>query len=312
MEMLRRDFLKKALITYFGTVITQSTGNVIGKFVDTYWDSNKKSGEYNLDILKKLFGDFVDDYRFIPGISHYKFPGLPHPDDKEAMATLERLGAEVSKNFDLVNEVIGPKNHEGNLICLGSPMSNYISKQIMSYRNVSENNMLDGLIRIQDKSPFDLRFEYIFETAHLMKEGITRRYVGSKEHGVPNWSVRDNQTNDILIPKTIENNLSSDFLLISVLPNIFSQKAYSNKQRVIVIGGTHGVGTKSIELLFKNKTILETIVKKVGAAPYWQSLISISDTFNDQTTKRTVPRELSTEVLCSSVHIKEKTLSAIL
>lgn len=312
MDESRREFLKAMIFSYFGLVICQSTDKILGKFIDRYWDSTKRGDEYELRMLKKLFGDFADDYRFIPGISHYKLPNVPHPDDMEAMATLERLGAEVSTKFELVSEVVGPKDHKGNLICLGSPMSNYVSKEIMGYRKISTDSST-GLERIQDHSPFEFRFEYIFDSAYLMKEGaITKRFVGNKEHVVPNWSIKDNKTGRILVPNTVGQNLTSDFLLISVLPNIFDRKAYDKRQKVVIFGGTHGVGTKSIEILFKDKTILKAIEQQLGEAPYWQSLITVSDTFDDQKTKRTAPRELSNEVICSSVHLRQNVLGTML
>ena len=245
-------------------------------------------------------------------MSHYKFPNTPHPDDKEAMATLERLGAEVATKLELVSEIVGPKDHGGNLICLGSPMSNFVSREIMGYGCISSDPSL-GLTRLPYSSPFEFRFEYIFDSTYLMKEGVvTKRFVGNKEHGVPNWSIKDNEKNAVLVPMTIGENLVSDFLLVSVLPNIFDRKTYDKGQKVIILGGTHGVGTKSIELLFKDRSILETIEKQVAGAPYWQALVAVSDTFDDPKTKRTSPRALSSKVYCSSVHTRQKELEAIL
>ncbi len=303
MDKEKRAFLKGVAATYFGYIILEGTGAILGKFVDEYWEEG--SGDpYETDLIHKLFGNVEEDFRFVPGISHYRYPNKPHPDDREAMASLGRLGAEIATKFELVNEVLAPKNVQGNLICLGSPVSNYLSRVAMNYRYVTESDKSQGLVSDEKGRLFYLPYEFSLDAKELLKNGVSiRNLQGGRGDEIPNWSIRDCKTGEYLVSDIEGGNLLSDYLLITVLPNIYDPSAYEKHQKLIIIGGSHGVGTKAIDLVFKNRNVLLSLLRQKENAEYWQAIIKVTDTYFNKKKGRMSPREVSSDPLLRTVHL---------
>jgi len=308
----RRDFVKilslGGAVSLFAYVFVLPTADVLQGKYSRWLESNLDAKtDYELGNIQSLFGSFKDNCKFTPGSSHYLFPGKMHPDDKEAAITLGKVSSKGIEQLEFVSGFFNTPDLKGNFICLGSPMSNFLSRVIMQYYT-KEVDPSKGLIR-ENNPIFELEYDYIFDSDYLLSEGLmSKRYVGSKKHAVPNWSMRNISQKELISPSIVGDNLSTDYLLITVLPNIFDKEAYEKGEKVTIFGGTHGVGTKSIELLFKSKKLLSDIKKQIGDTQYWQALVKTDKTFHDTKRKRTAPFSLSDDIKCAHVKINKQLL----
>lgn len=111
-----------------------------------------------------------------------------------------------------------------------------------------------GLIRV-DKPVIDLPFE--FELRREAIRQIAKEAIHTTEEGrsVPNWSIRT-RSGHVLCPDT--KHRKSEFLLVSRIPNWREERdRHKNfKNTVTMFGGTHGVGTSALRLLYGRVRIL--------------------------------------------------------
>ena len=265
--------------------------------------SELKDPEYKTDLIFSLFGDLRSNSAFTPGTAHYLFPRKMHPDDMIAGAVLEKVGSLGINNLKMVDNFIDLEDLGGTIVALGSPMSNYLSRSILTYDYVSDNPE-DGMKRDKEKSFFELPFEYVMDSNRLRSSGaIAKRMLKGKTHTVPNWSIWSANNDMLHVPKVRDDCLlENDYLLITVLPNIFAKEAYEAGNRTIIIGGSHGVATKSIDLLFRDEDLLKILKDKSRASPYWQALFEIDQIVHDTKGGRLTPVSLSRNFMCSPIH----------
>jgi hypothetical protein len=302
----RREFAKVAGIwlfcEIFGEPLVDKAKASVAKQIDEIARAVAPEQEYKLDLVSRLFGNFAAaNYKFVPGTSNPYLKGI-HPDDLRAAASFDRVVSRLVENLTVVDDLMDAAQLEGNIIALGSPMSNYLSRIVLQYENMT-GGPTDGFTRTGHNPLFHLPFEYIFDAKYLRKEFLmTRRFAGKREHQVPNWSIRDMSVGKVLCPQVdSDGTLKTDFLLITKLPKILSSDAYDRGEEIIIFGGTHGIGTKAIDLLFQDETILSAIEKKVRNTPYWQALIEIERITHLDRQRLSVPFSLNSEVRCAPV-----------
>jgi hypothetical protein len=163
-----------------------------------------------------------------------------------------------------------------HFICTGSPTSNTLVKLIMEYRDKASNPE-EGLVRV-DEPILQLGYEYVLDSQYLLAETepVIRILDKGEQHLLLNWAIRDTRTNVLLAPELNEDKRAiTDFLLISVLPNILDREAYDSGKKVVIFGGTHGQGTEAVGLLLQDATILGRILQSVGDTPYWQAVVIV-------------------------------------
>jgi hypothetical protein len=303
-KISKRDFLKIAGISVFcyvvGVPLLDETKGIVTKEIH---EIMQPIDSLNLDLVYKIFGKLNSNHKFIPGTSHFLHIGKIHPDDKYACSVLEKAGIAGISNLEIIHGLYTPDDLDGNLVCLGSPMSNFLSKEILQYEanGLKEN----GLKRKKEKLLFDLPFEYVFDIDILTKNSMpTNRLVGQNEVKIPNWSLYDRANDKYLIPRVNENNnLQDDYLLITVLPNCLSKASYEKEDKIIIFGGTHGVGTMAIDPLFKHKQLLTSLHEKTKNIKYWQALIRATNIGIHKESKRSHPYDISPEIDVRSLNL---------
>ncbi|MCK5613304.1 hypothetical protein KAR91_66145 [Candidatus Pacearchaeota archaeon] len=221
-----------------------------------------------------------------------------HPDDVLAGSTLERVGIAGIEKLEIVDSLFPLESFTGNIVALGGPMSNYLSRQVLDYIPVS-NAPEDGFAKRNSKPFFELPYEYAY--SH------TKSYTKLKTERIDAGSVlHDLEHDTLLLPNTDSSgHLTSDYLLITVLPNILSKKAYDEGNKMIVFAGTHGVGTRAIELLFQDTSVLQTLVRKVHGVNYWQAVIEVVEIIKPTQNERAKPFAISQKIRCRPVHLNE-------
>lgn len=308
-ELPRRDFIKLAGLYVFCTTFVEPTIDVLSAKVSEITHSlinpNQKD-QYDISLIYKLFGDLNENFSFVPGTAHRIHKGRIHPDDKKAASTLERIGLSGVENLEIVNNLFFPENIQGNIVALGSPATNALTTGIMQYRPFLKKPE-HGFFR-ENKTFFDLPFEYYMNGKQLLKDNriYKRRVLHDLKVG-PNWGIYNNIDNQLIIPKTSESGiLLNDYLLVTVLPNIYELKGVDTDSKIIIFGGAHGTGTKAIELLLSNNKILKKLVRQTKNIRYWQALIEIDSISYDPQTHEATPFKLSEEAVIVPIFIDEK------
>ncbi|MEM1236376.1 MAG: hypothetical protein AAGI10_05340 [Pseudomonadota bacterium] len=134
----------------------------------------------------------------------------------------------------------------------------------------------------REKDPvIDLAFEV--ESDPNTKDFIDREVLKTKYYSAP-VRIHDLTTNTIEYFKPLvddKGRLITDYLLISVVPNILDRKSYLRGDTITVISGAHGVATRSLGLLLSSEFALANLASEVdkvsntGDTKYWQALIEV-------------------------------------
>jgi hypothetical protein len=252
----------------------ESTGKVI-RF--SPWRQFKVS-----EHLKKLFFDFAH-IKFVPGIVHFQ-PERIYSDDYKALRFLEgslrilkglclsAIEGRIEEQHFLSSDLAG------TFICTGGPVSNAISRIAMQYGR-KERDPTKGLLRIIEPL-INLRYEPVYDVEEVISEaGCIVRFIDNQIHRAPNWFIRDTKSGELLKPakRKKDDVLATDFLLISILPNILDRESYERGDKIQIFGGTHGVGTRAVELVCSDNSLIDQINGLAGKLPHWQALLEVDE-----------------------------------
>lgn len=256
---------------------------------------------YNPSLVKQLFSDFKQPTRFTPGFAHYLFQSKVPPDDKAAMDTIGQLCSSVAEKLEKIDGYFQSGDLSGTFVCTGSPVSNLLPRLVMQYDNHrSESDY--GLIRA--RAPvLDLRYEYQLDPEFLSRSPAER--VGRGQ--VLNWAVRDVVDDEMFWPKVNDNTfLRTDYLLVTVAPNFLNRDSFERGEKIIIFGGTHGPGTRAVDLLFRDEFILSRLLEQVRGMQYWQALLEVDliSYENDVDT----PVSLNKNIRSCPININDKAL----
>ena len=180
-------------------------------------------------------------------------------------------------------ETLVRANKTKNIIALGTPTSNSLIRSMMSYREYA--NPHEG----HEHLPNDgIRFPILFELRRsaIKSAGnqLDARYRAKTPSGelsaekIPNWGLvgADGQ---LLLPATDgEGTLLSDFLVISVIPNLLSPECVEKELPIVCIGGTHSVGTLALKNLLEDEHLLLSLKERLealGSPIFWQASIRV-------------------------------------
>lgn len=301
----RRDFVKLCAL-----LLILETYENKGKIVNSIWSKLKPANDYDLSGIVELFGDLKNDFKFTLGTSHYLYKGQIHPADKAAAITLGNVSTPGLKSIETIGEQFQPNEFNGNYICIGSPTTNLLARYILQYKPDQSHI---SLLRTQEPV-LDLEYEYVFDKNFMKEHGIIDHYMDCHGKLIPNWSLRNIKTNEIFIPKIDDNNkLLTDYLLITVIPNLLTEQALESGKKIIIFAGAHAVGTNSLDLVFKNKKILKSISKQVAGISCWQALIEVDRVYYDEISeKRPLPFSVSEKVTVAPVSINSTKLKSMM
>jgi hypothetical protein len=300
-KMSRLDFLKIFGIVLIGETLSDVSGQMIGKFFSVK-QKEQSSKLYEIELIDRLFKNYRTNAKFIPGTAHRIHTGKIHPDDLVAVKSLEKIGISGIDKLELVNDFIRPPRIDGNLLVLGSPSTNALTTLTFQY-NPNPAGQSFGFCRQEDPQ-FELPFDFFMDGQYLVEQGAVykRKVIGTFKEG-PNWGIRNNSNGDIILPNVDSDGLiTNDYLLVTVLPNIYDV-AGNTDSRLVFFGGAHGTGTKAIDLLFQNKKLLESLVTKTEKTPYWQALIEVKQIFHDPNTLISSPFELDMNPIINPIKL---------
>lgn len=288
---------------YSNPLTVDPTGIVFRRLEELEGRHNRR--EFDIDLFEDIFGSLKSITRLIPGTSHFRRFGEIHPDDLETLLGFDQLCRSLIPDPRVVQQPFFEGDFSGTLICAGSPLSNLTSRIAMGYE-LKSVNPADGLIRRKD-AVLQLAFQPIHDAEYCLTHfGTIGRQLGNSTHKVPNWSIIDVRNDEVFIPNAEHGKLQSDYLLISVLPNILDRDAYEQDDSIIVFGGTHGIGTKAAPLFLRDTRLLSRLANQIGTR-FWQALIRVDAI--GLTNDRLAPTVLSPKISYAPVNIDDGLLA---
>lgn len=229
------------------------------------------------DLLKRfMFGCPTSWYQAVVGNQHPNLPGVLHPDNRwtacnalTSLLGLREKDAEASMEIRLTK---GPK------FGVGSPTSCPEFRWVFEQRN-----------------PLHLKVGYV---AYPESQEVIR-YVEGQEYA--------SQRKGLAIGDRIRyveaegGWQQTDYCLITVIPNFFNL-AGLQKEKLVLVGGPHGIGTRAFLQVFESPVLKTWFLKQIQAATsgFFQAWFTVREIRHDN--KRSVGR-LSTDPSDRGFHV---------
>jgi hypothetical protein len=306
----RRQFLGQGIL---GLVAIGALGDMLGSGAVTmvYQAFARAVQAHESDIaqvarhegaIRRLFGG-LEGFGWSAGLGHLvESYGLHDFANSSTMRAASSLGAALHASGshwlrDAVYTGTPPAGliANGNLIATGSPINDLVARRALEYVGSARYELKRSL-----SSELRLSIEYVNDSQSLpIGAPAARRYVGGQVREMPNWTVR--LDGELLAPPRLDANgwLTSDYLLVSRVPNVLTRDALLAGREVLVVGGSHGPGTEGVGLLLQDAAMLELVASKLAGARHYQVLIPIIDVQNVEMAgqMRTVPLGLGEPIV---------------
>ncbi|MGW5011595.1 hypothetical protein ACWEOR_05695 [Micromonospora chalcea] len=206
--------------------------------------------------------------------------GDPHPDDLAAFITMaghDIAEAEEAGTLALLDKVEVALS-EG-LVLIGSPEAEAVTRLAFGYERRK-----DALgMRYRGCT---LELPYRWEEDRTTVKAEYERFVpGMGRARRPNWPIIDQSRGSPrpIFPVVANTGLlHTDFLLITKVPNFLTSVGYECGRSIVSVAGTHGTGTRSIELMLRDRTLLGQIRAGIpDDAQAFQVLLEATDIQHD-------------------------------
>jgi hypothetical protein len=166
-----------------------------------------------------------------------------------------------------------------DLALIGSPTAEGLSRLIFGYASDDDPDSLTP-----DRVPVDLPYRWVISKNEVDERAVARRYVAGR--GLverPNWRIAG--PGRIFIPHVDDQGvLMDDYLLVTRLRNYLSHSAIDEGRFIVSFGGSHGTGTRALELLFQNTPVLAQIAAQRQNRPAaFQALFRVGDIEHSRT-----------------------------
>jgi hypothetical protein len=202
-----------------------------------------------------------------------------HPDNLHGLAAASGNDYKKAEAAGLLAEADSVSAElEHNLVLIGSPTAEGLSRIIFGYRQDGEDT--DSLAA--ENSPIDLPYRWVISKARVDERAVARRFVAGR--GLvkrPNWRITG--PDRIYVPRVDDNGmLEEDYLLVTKVRNYLSTGAVDAGHYIISFGGAHGTGTRALELLYRNKLILRNVAQQLRTKPAaFQILLRVGNIAHD-------------------------------
>jgi hypothetical protein len=100
--------------------------------------------------------------------------------------------------------------------------------------------------------------------------------------------------------------LRTDYLLVTVAPNLINRASFHRGDKIIVFGGTHGPGTRAVDLLFRDEPNLRRLLAASRGMPYWQALLEVDQIYHENDVD--IPMSLSPNIHFYPIEINNAAL----
>jgi hypothetical protein len=218
--------------------------------------------------------------------THSEFtPADPHPDNSDALrvaASYDLVRARRESRLRIVDHSRAT-DLEKSMVLIGSPTAEGLSRTVFGYSEVDGSQ--NGL-RLTHP-PVDLPYVWQLDPAEIDPGALATRYVrGRGVAARPNWRIIDTRTNKPFIPE-VDNDgwLQCDYLVVTRLRNFLTRNAYDRGSYIMNFGGAHGTGTRALELLLRDESVLRRVAHELRGRPEaYQLLFRVSRLSHDPRT----------------------------
>lgn len=183
--------------------------------------------------------------------------GEPHPDDRAGFCSV--ADADVARaiargRLDEVDEV--SVRLDDGLVLIGSPEAEAVTRLVFGYVQYASGQ---GMRYVGDT--IDLPYRWQEDPGEVRAD--CARYVPGRGLVVrPNWPIiaQVDRHPRTMFPTTRNDGLlENDFLLITKVPNFLTVEALHSGRSIISIAGSHGTGTRAIDLVLRSRPMLTEI-----------------------------------------------------
>jgi hypothetical protein len=223
--------------------------------------SGRQFGDRLATLGRRLFFKGSDK---ISGVSPAGNPyrpinAVPRPDYYATLTLLTRLG--LSSGDIFISDEAASEPPRGSVALIGGPVSNIYARRILG---VGRGSPLLSVLSPRDAHILPITFD-------LIEPIRTKRFVRLDEviGPEPDWPL-------IVEGQRIESAPGTDNLLITSLPNVYSE-FYEANNRIVVISGAHEAGTRALELLLLHDEMLNRLLAQTEDLPGWQALIPVTE-----------------------------------
>ena len=202
-----------------------------------------------------------------------------HPDNLSALATLAGYDyAAAMSQGTLVVEEAPSGDADGNIVLIGSPMSEWLSRAVLGY--LPDGHGVDSLGLLAP--PIDLPWTWALSASDYGSRDVARRYVAGKGLSErPNWRLQGRS--QLYVPQIRNGLLDDDFLLVTKMRNYVGPGGWRTGHFITSIGGAHGTGTRAVELLVRDDALLRELGSQlVGLGVCYQALFHVTDIRHDE------------------------------
>jgi hypothetical protein len=203
-----------------------------------------------------------------------------HPDNLYGLAAAggnAYVDAQRNGLLRVEDEILTHASHD--LALIGSPTAEGLSRLLFGYVPDGDPDSL-----ALDQVPLDLPYRWVISKNEVADSAVARRFVAGR--GVverPNWRIA--APDRIYVPRVDEDGLLlEDYLLVTKVRNYLSSASIDEGHFIISFGGSHGTGTRALELLFKDQMVLTDIADRLRQRPAaFQMLFRVSEIKHDRT-----------------------------
>ena len=207
--------------------------------------------------------------------------GQLHPDNRIALTAAaghDYLAARSSGGLVVQDDVGG--SLADNLVLIGSPTSEGVSQVVFGY----EPRQADTEGLVMSAAPLDLPYRMVLDSNAITDGATASRFVPGRGLVTrPNWRIESDT--ELHIPTVRSDGLlETDFLLVTRVRNFLSAQAFDQGRFLMSLAGAHGTGTRAVELLLHDRTVLAAIGAATRDLPdiSFQALFRVSGIVHDQ------------------------------
>lgn len=302
-----REFIRSGRVALFAELRCEKAGRESLSRIsrlDSSWGlarSRKTPRAIFMAYFNRLFCAQSTVLKVAPGTDHFSDRsrrGYGGPDDLDAAHFVEQFASRIGpKKVEAVGGLFSADSLNGTYFLIGGPASNALTRLVLEYKRSSSEGTLE---RVSEPIA-NLRFQFDCKSA-TENIRITHKSVE------PNWPVIDVQTGREFVPQTNDANfLETDYLLITVMPNFMHRDAYKNDEKIVIFSGSHGVGTKAVQLLFQSRALLDQLDAELRGCQAWQAVLSVDKI--DRRTNRPSPAHLSRKIICSEFDLDSRRIA---
>lgn len=216
--------------------------------------------------IGKLFG-FLKDADFATG-------DIP-PDDRDSLELFKNWMCKYFRNdrhieyyddLQISETIIDINKH---LCSIGGPKDQKFTRYGMGYKKNGREwkQILPYIFPLEDAVQRDVTDEN--------KATIIRRWKG-REWKTTNWYIADCNGKRVFTPGTDRNGiLNTDYMMLILAPNTFSDKAIVQGQKHLMLAPTHGLAQLAIKKILDNNKILKELAQKTRNYEYFQAIIQV-------------------------------------